>query len=132
MKEIWKDNFKAASLRVGFKLGLTRAMCEYLSAVADGVAWNRSTLGAASPDVDNFIATARSLFKRGLIEQKPDAEKNAYLSRPTRTSYELWSWTHWRLTPAGECVVQLLKLCDMFVEADVAMEKKARREGATK
>lgn len=126
MKEIWKDNFKSASLRVGFKLGLTRSMCEYLSAVADGVHWNRSFLGAASPDVDNFIATGRALFKRGLIVEKPKTEIDARFQKSARTSYEIWSWTHWRLTPAGNCVVQLLKMCDMFIEADLAVEKKLK------
>jgi hypothetical protein len=123
--EIWKDNFKSASLRVGFRLGLSRAMCEFLSATASGVEWNRAALGGASPDPDNFLATSRSLVIRGLIERKPNAEEEAR-SRPHKTSFDLWSWTQWRLTPAGEHVVGLLKLCDMFVEADMAMEKKAR------
>lgn len=123
-KELWRDNFKSSSLRIGFKLGLSRAMCEYLSAVADGVAWNRSSLGAASPDPDNFIATGRSLVKRGLIEDRPGFKED--LARHGQTSYDLWNWTRFRLTPAGTCVVELLKLADLFVEADVAMEKKAR------
>lgn len=123
--EAWKDNFKRSSLRVGFRMGLSRAMCEYLSAVADDVVWNRASLGGASPDVDCFLATARSLVLRGLIEYKPDYAKE-WRSRPGRTSFELHSWTHYRLTPAGELVVGLLKLAGVFVEADIAIEKRER------
>lgn len=128
--EIWKDNFKASSLRCGFKLGLSRHMCEFLSAVADDVHWNRSFLGSASPDVDNFISVGRALFKRGLITEKPEELIRARIKKGATTSYELWGWTHWKLTPAGEHVVALLKLCDVFVEADLSAEKKAREKQA--
>lgn len=125
MKSIWKDNFKSSSLRVGFKLGLSRAMCEFLSAVSDDAHWNSTSLGAASAAPDSFIATARSLTKRGLIEEKKDAQE-LWKGRPHKTSFDLWSWTHWQLTPAGEHVVALLKLCDMYIECDIAIEKKVR------
>jgi hypothetical protein len=38
-------------------------------------------------------------------------------------------YTHWELTPAGAAVVELLKLAGLFVEADAAIEKKAKGKG---
>ena len=125
----WRDNFKSSCLAVGFRMQLTRAMCEFISAVADDVSWDRAVYGSSNAFPDNFIATSRSLTKRGLIERKQGAEREEGMNRPSRTSYELHSWSHGKLTPAGNAVVELLKLCGLFVEADVAVEKKARRAG---
>lgn len=122
----WQDHFRTLSIKVGFGLSLTRPMCEFLSAVADDVHWDRAKYGSGLAFPDNFLATSAALVKRGLIEQKPEPERAAGMRRPATTSYELHSWTHWRLTPAGVHVVGLLKLAGLFVEADVAIEKKAR------
>lgn len=122
----WQDNFKSCCLKVGFGLSLSRAMCEFISAVADDVHWDRAVYGSSQAFPDNFLATSRSLEKRGLVRKKPENELEAGRHRPARTSYELWSWQIWELTPAGEAVVTLLKLSGMFVEADVAIEKKDR------
>lgn len=126
----WQDNFKSCCLDVGFRVALSRSMCEFLSAVADDVHWDRALYGSSQAFPDNFLATSRSLVKRGLIERKPEPECEEGRRRPAVTSYELHSWTHWRLTPAGESIVVLLKLSGLFVEADMAIEKKAR--GGTK
>lgn len=117
----WQDNLKASCLQAGFGIKLTRAMCEFLSAVADGVWWDRAKYGAANPYPDNFLATSAALFKRGLIVEKPQAERDANKHRE-----HLWEWTHWNLTPAGEHVVGLLKLVGLFTEADAAIDKKHR------
>lgn len=122
----WQDAFKSACLAVGFRLQLTRAMCEFISAVADDVSWDRAVYGSSNAFPDNFLATGRSLIKRGLIERK---EGERCDSRRAVTSYDLHSWSHWKLTPAGDAVVVLLKLSGLFVEADMAVEKKARRVG---
>lgn len=129
--EPWRDNFKSSAIRVGLSLSLTRAMCEFLSAVADDVTWDRCAFGSSQAFPDNFLATSRSLEKRGLIEAKTGAEREAGRHRPARTKFEIWNWSYWRLTPAGELVVGLLKLAGLFVEADVATEKKSR-EGASR
>lgn len=128
--EAWRDNFKSSAIRVGLSLSLTRAMCEFLSAVADDVTWDRCAFGSSQAFPDNFLATSRSLERRGLVEQKSPSEIEARKSRSAVTSYDLWSWSCWRLTPAGELVVGLLKLAGLFVEADIATEKKAREESA--
>jgi hypothetical protein len=125
----WQDNFKSSCLAVGFRLGLTRAMCEFLSAVSDDVHWDRSIYGSSQAFPDNFLATSRALVKRGLIQQKPADELDAGKHRPARDGYELWSWQTWELTPAGAAVVTLLKLTGLYVEADMAVEKKARKVG---
>jgi hypothetical protein len=129
----WQDNLKASCLRVGFGLHLTRAMCEFLSAVADDVHWDRAKYGSAQAFPDNLLATSAALFKRGMIRQKSSAEIEAHKRERSATPLEdrtIWEWTHWELTPAGEHVVALLKLTGMFVSADAAIEKKSRRGGA--
>lgn len=104
---------------------LQRAMCEFLSAVADGVCWDRHLYGSAQPYPNSFIASAASLFKRGLIESRPRAEVEAM-----KHTDHFAEWTHWRLTPAGEHVVELLKLAGLFVEADAAINKRHRKKEA--
>ncbi len=123
---VWRDAFKASSLKVGFGLHLTRTMCEFISAVADNVKWDRSKYGSAPAYPDNWVATAGSLVKRGLIVSKPRAEIDDYLDSTRNKDYDFSNWTHWVLTPAGDCVVTLLKLAGLFVEADAAIEKKAK------
>lgn len=122
----WQDNLRASCLKVGFSLHLSRPMCEFLSAVADGVVWDRSKYGSAAAFPDNWLATSASLFKRGLVRRKPDAEREA---EKHRSDDRLYEWTGWELTPAGEHVVGLLKLAGLFVEADAATEKKAKAKG---
>ncbi len=126
IEQPWVDNFKRTSLHIGFRLSLTRAMCEFLSAVADGVQWNRSSLGSARADPDNFLATGTSLAARGLIEQKPRDQNEQPKNYATREEFYLWN--HWQLTPAGEHVVELLKLAGIYMESDSAILKKTRQE----
>jgi hypothetical protein len=123
----WQDAFRSSCLQIGFGIKLTRAMVEYLSAVADGVCWDRSKYGAASPYPNNFLATSASLIKRGLIQEKPDSRtKRDMVRQPDHVSFE---WTNFELTPAGVHVVELLKLVGLFVEADAAIERKHRTKG---
>src|SRR6266446_4935225 len=125
--EQWKINLRNFSMRVGFTVSLSRAMLEYLCAVADGVQWDRSVYHYAQPD--NWIASQRSLEKRGLIVLKSDEEFAAMRDsrRDDIGSVKFYEWSRWKLSPAGEAVVQLVKLAGLFVEADAAINKKARR-----
>lgn len=125
--EAWRDSLKSSCVRVGFHIQLTRAMCEFLSAVADDVGWDRCKYGAASAFPNNFLATSASLVKRGLIRQKPESERNKRENR-MRLDDTLFEWSSWVLTPAGEHVVGLLKMAGLFVEADAAIEKKAKKK----
>lgn len=119
----WRDAFKASSIRVGFGIYLSRAMCEFLSAAADGVQWDRTAFGWRAGSPDNFLATAAALVKRGLIEDDPD-----YVPCDKRGTDDFYEYTHWRPTAAGTHLVGLLKLAGMFVESDAAMTKKARKK----
>lgn len=122
MPDLWKQDFRASTFRTSFVLSLSQAMIQYLSAVADGVTWDRSQFpGQHAPD--NFIATGNALAKRGLVVRKTRAEMEAE-QRPTS---ELWEWSNYHLTPAGAAVVQLLKVTGIFVEADAAISKRSRR-----
>lgn len=124
---VWRDAFKSSAINVGFRLHLTRAMCEFLSAVADDVAWDRSKYGSAAAFPDNFVATAGSLVKRGLIVSKPPEQKEKIRCDRIPDS-EWYTWSHWLLTPAGESVVELLKFAGLFLEADAAIEKRSKRK----
>lgn len=119
----WKENFRRASMRVGFQLALSKTMLEFLCAVAEDVTWDRALYGGLI-EPDHYVTTCACLTKRGLIERKPEKEIKDHVSR---NGDQIWEWTHMKLTPAGECVVELLKLCGMFVEADTAIRRKARR-----
>ena len=129
--EQWKINLRNFSMKVGFTVSLSRAMLEYLCAVADDVQWDRSLYHHAQQD--NWIASQRSLEKRGLIVRKTEEEHAKMgLNDPRRHQenadpLKLYEWNCWKLSPAGECVVQLVKLAGIFVEADAAINKKARR-----
>jgi hypothetical protein len=117
----WRDAFRANTIRVGFSIMLTRPMCEFLSAVADDVDWDRSKFGGAQAYPDNALATAAALVKRGLILPKPGRGQPGWLERQPA---DLYSFSLWVLSPAGQCIVELLKHGGMYVEADAAIEKK--------
>ena len=117
----WLDAFKSSSIKTGFLIALTRPQLEYLSAVADDVEWDRANYGGGNPFPENFLATSAALVKRGLIERKKREEVDALHGQ----RYD--SYSTYRLTPAGEHVVALLKLAGLFIEADAAIQKKAKR-----
>ena len=134
--ESWKKEFSDSTIRSSFILSLSQAMIEFLSAVADGVHWDRSRyfLGIHKPD--NFIATGEALKRRGLIRRKSkfeiDKERDALHRRIQRGDSdwdEVYEKSCYVLTPAGEALVELLKVTDVFVEADSATIKKYRKRG---
>lgn len=122
-QEQWRDSFRNFSMRIGFNLCLSRAMLEMLCAVSDGVQWDRALYRFGNAIPENWIASTRSLEKRGLIQRKsPDEiEKHKY------DDHIRGEWCCWVLTPAGKLVVDLLKSAGMFIEADAAIQKKSRR-----
>lgn len=126
LNEPWKDNFRNSSMRIGFSLILTKTMLEYLCAVADDVKWDRALYWKNGAMPDNWIASERSLEKRGLIERKPAIwfEENKHLSQTWSEACERSCCV---LTPAGKAVVELIKIAGIFVEADAAINKKSRK-----
>lgn len=127
--ETWKDRLRNFSMKIGFSLAVSKSMLEYLCAVADDVKWDKYLYHYGQALPENWIASENSLIKRGLIERKPqdvidqwkyqDEDKHPFAERSCC-----------QLTPAGECVVKLLKMAGLFVEADAAISKKARRAKA--
>lgn len=127
----WQQKFKASSIKVGFQLHLSRAMLEFLCAVADDCDWDRATFG----DIfypDNWIATAASLVKRGLVESKAgrDREETGQFNfdqldkKRQGKVREADHRSYWKLTPAGLKLVELLKVAGLFTESDAAIRRK--------
>ncbi len=105
----WRVAFRNSSMRTGLALVLSQPMLEYLCAASDNVQWDRSRYyhetGRALPD--NFIATANSLVKRGLITPKKI----------------ITDGSRYDLTPIGHKLVEILKVSGEFKVADAALEK---------
>jgi hypothetical protein len=118
----WKSAFQGHAMRTSFCLALTQPMLEFLCATADGVHWDRylyhRQFGMAKPD--SMFASGDALIKRGLIERLGRAE----ISGQPMSEYHLHA--HYRLTPAGEALVALLKVAGIFIEADAAIEKRTK------
>lgn len=118
----WKSAFQGHAMRSSFCLALTQPMLEFLCATADGVHWDRRLYtqqwGIARPD--NAIASSHALVKRGLIERLAQHQIEGH------QVLEFLFHSHYRLTPAGEALVALLKVSGIFVEADLAVIKKAK------
>jgi hypothetical protein len=118
----WKSSFQSQAMRSSFCLALTQPMLEFLCATAEGVHWDRRLYtrqyGIARPD--SWLASSAGLMKRGLIERLTRVEIDA-------TTYQDDCLTsHYRLTPAGSALVELLKVAGIFVESDSAVEKRER------
>lgn len=125
--EEWKDAFRSYNIRVGLNLQLSRAMLEMLCAIADGVHWDRSAFGGAHCP-DNWMATRKSLHKRGLIVFDQEAFDNWRGAVETKIEQEggLWATREcYSLTPAGKCLVDLLRVVGLFIEADAAEIRKS-------
>jgi hypothetical protein len=133
LPEDWKQRFKSSSIKVGFQLNLSRAMLEFLCAVADDCQWDRATFGELHYP-DNWIATEGSLEKRGLIQRKDGPAREAAAKHNSDEINAAWKdgrdksdctyRNYCRLTPAGAKVVELLKVSGLFVAADASLRRK--------
>lgn len=122
----WQSQFRSHTMRTGFCLALSQAMIEFLCAVADNVDWDRGQWHTIHRP-DNIFASARALIKRGLIANKDESERRTTSQILQMPAEQLAEYSHWKLTPAGKAMVNLFKVTGLFVEADVAITKKARR-----
>lgn len=128
----WKAAFLRSTLRTGFCLALTQPMLEALCAVADRVQWDRfvfrHTMGQAAPN--SWLVTLHALESRGLTRHRgtevthAEEESRTAAERSQRLVDEICDV--WELTPAGEKVVELLKLTGVFVEQVAATNLRAR------
>lgn len=126
----WRAAFQSQAMRTSFCLSLSQPMLELLCAVADSVRWDRGMYyrqyGIAKPD--SSIASSHALAKRGLIHDHPERGSVPRLRGEAAKAAERGEYFPvWALTPAGEALVQLLKVTGIFIEADAAINKKARR-----
>lgn len=118
--------FKSATMRTSFCLSLSQPMIEFLCAVADDVEWDRSQFHTIHRP-DNPWAPFRALEKRGLVIPKPDDERRTTSEILQMPANRLCEYSHWKLTPIGQSVVQMLKVAGIFVEADAAITRRARK-----
>lgn len=112
----WKVDFRAHVMKTNFCLTMSQTMIEMLCAVADQVRWDRSLYDGGSAYPDTWYVSENALIKRGLIVRAPS-------SRPLAEKYIR---DHWKLTPAGEALVELFKVTGIFVEADAAIHVRAQ------
>ena len=120
----WRDAFRSCMTRVTFRLVLTRPMLEFLCATAADVRWDRRAFGGLTYP-DNWIATEHALAKRGLVVRKPPQA----IEKAKRKKDAILSFWPWMLTPAGESVVQMLKVGGLYLEPHEAVEKMSKRRG---
>lgn len=118
----WRDAFKSNMTRVTFELKLTRAMLEFLCACSDGVRWDRRAFGGLLYP-DNWLATEHALIRRGLLERLP-----RQVAGPGGDG-EVLVFLPWKLTPAGEALIELLRVGGLFIEAQEAKAKFSGRKG---
>lgn len=118
----WKNAFVSSSMRASFCLSLTQPMLELLCATADGVHWDRTlhfpAFGQAKRD--SWSHTEPALIRKGLIERVPKNLRKIGMTDEIETD-------RLRLTPAGEKLVELLRVAGLFVEADATSLKRARK-----
>jgi hypothetical protein len=126
----WKVSLRNFSMKVGFHLSLSTSMLEMLCAVSDDVKWDRALYYRERCVGENWISSQNSLVKRGLIRRKSEDEMMKEKKRRIimeGTTADFCQWSNYELTPAGELVVALIAMAGLFVEADAAIEKKAKK-----
>lgn len=129
----WQQAFKTSNIHVGLKLNLSRTMLEFLCAVADDCDWDRASFGDIHTP-DSWYCTAACLEKRGLIyDRRPTEEMKSVSSHNwsnengSKDRYERDYRSLYGLTPAGQKVVELLKVVGIFIEHDTATRRRSRR-----
>ncbi len=124
-KDAWRNKFLGSVCRIGFQLALSRSMLEMLCAISDGVQWNRAMFpGLIVPD--NWIASQAALLNRGLIVEKSEKERNADITT-AHILNESYTWQRYKLSPAGEKTIDLIRISGMFVQSDAAIVKRMRK-----
>lgn len=122
----WADHFRSYAMKQSFNLSLSQMMIEFLCAVADNVRWDRGNVCDIHRP-DNWYVAEACLIKRGLIRCKRDdpGQQEKWVAQMRTSDTHRESCTE--LTPAGEAIVNLFRVVGIFVEADEAIIKKARK-----
>ena len=92
---LWKDCFAGYATETAFSLQLGKWQCAVLASVANGdwIGYGRSNTRAL------FLNSTVALERKGLIERNEKAFGSGHKG----------TW-HFRLTPAGQAVLQLLEM----------------------
>jgi hypothetical protein len=119
----WQQALRGSMLKFGVHLHLSQAMLEFLCAVADDVKWDRALDRGNIHRPDNWLASEVALTRRGLIKRKPPR----VLQKHSDNRFSEPEWACCELTPAGKCVVELVKMSGVFVEAVESVVKQMRK-----
>lgn len=122
----WAQALRGSMLKFGVHLHLSQAMLEFLCAVADDVKWDRALDRGNIHRPDNWIASEVALTRRGLIKRKPPE----ILRECDRNRAAKPEWASCELTPAGKCVVELVKMSGIFVEQIESVVRQLRQARA--
>jgi len=110
----WQDQFMAYATGMAFNISLSHDHADAMQAIAEDrvVGW-RSRTGRSS-----FVPTVNGLIRRGLVEHNPAAR----IVGMTTPGIKL-KWIY-RLTPAGERMLELLKLAGVVAldHSDLVLE----------
>lgn len=109
----WRDDFTRYTTGFAFNLYLSRDQASLLDAIGRGGPVYREWLSAAGRGT--FIPTFRALEKRGLAEHNP-----AVNAAPIPDVTPKWIY---RVTPAGQHVIELLRLSGVAAPAEVANDR---------
>lgn len=123
----WAEHFRSHVMKQSFNLSLSQTMIEFLCAVADNVRWDRGNVCDIHRP-DNWYVAEACLIKRGLVRCKRDdpGQQEKWAEQMRKEGDHLLE-SCVELTPAGKAVVELFKVTGIFVEADNAILKKARK-----
>lgn len=109
----WQDKFTAYTTGMAFNVSLSHDQADLLNYIAAGktTGW-RSRQGRST-----FIPTFKSLERRGLAEHNPAARIVGMQTPGVRLK-----WVY-RLTPAGDLVLEMLKLAGVVSDHVSALQE---------
>lgn len=102
----WKDDFVNYTTGTAFSLSLSRDMVDFLL-MFDEVGMQGAQGFRRRNGVDGFVPIAKALGRRGLFEHNSDFSNFSYAEKEAHNIRAKWIY---RITPAGELVVNLLKI----------------------
>jgi len=113
-REEWAERLRSSVLKFGFNMNLSTAMLEFLCAVSDNVRWDRNLKSSIHAPCC-WLVTEAALTKKGLVVRKVKRDD---------TDGPILLQNMCEPTPAGQHVVELIKLAGIFVEHAEAAAKK--------
>lgn len=100
----WQHAFAAYTTGVAFHVSLSHDQASLIAHMGTG---QKATDWVSRSGRNTFVPTVKGLIKRGLVEH------NLVAANPSLLVYGARVKWHYRLTPAGQHVLALLKLCGL-------------------